>query len=173
MLIGLLPLLIGCSSVKSRTNLISRGSISSEPLKIITRPSEIGVGKLKKVKGSAISKKVLGFISVGGDNVANVGILNLGNPAKSSLERLASYRAVNENDMDGIYLTSARTEVNEIFFGLYKEEKTEVAGHGFKLLDLGEVSQQRGDIIRETGMIQNSEEKSILSKMFGWLWFVE
>ena len=152
-LVTLLVLLSGCTFMGNKANLSKNGGMSTKPLQIISRENEYALEDAGEITGESYNEKLLFFFNVAGDPTRTT-VPIFGNKISNPVEKMACYKAVEENGMDAIYVISIEREVSNFIF--FKKEKVKVRGRGLKMKNLGMVDLERSDKLK---IIENMSKK--------------
>lgn len=142
-------LAVGCASNSRQLGLSNTATMSSESHDLWTRPNEIGFEMGPEISARASAQRVFGFnvgeSKPGMDVFAFVGpLLGGGRTVSDPVALHAAYKAVEEANADGIYVTRIATEGTNVFF-LWTSKNVTVYGRALRLRDLGMVDEARAD----------------------------
>jgi len=136
----------GCSSLDKTMNLHNNGSLTAEPMKVMSRPLEYGIETLGAATGEASYKKFL-FFTIEGES-ASMSLPIAGLAVSDPLERIACFKAVQSLKGDGFYKLSSQTDSFNFMY-IFRQKNTKVTGNVVKIKDLGLVDQPRADSLRK------------------------
>lgn len=151
-----LIILSGCTSLGKVVHSSTDAELRARPASIVTRPTEYAYKTIGSASGEAFEKKILGMVVDGDKTGASV----LGGlKGTSPLEALATFRAVKSLKGDAFFKLTTEKEGGG-FPLLYSYEKVKVTGRVLKIEDLGTVTAERADKMKEVEAKADAEDKN-------------
>jgi hypothetical protein len=163
----------GCSTNQVSPTVIDTSSARFESLNSWSRPVELAVDVLQETEGEAYTEKIFWW-TIEGDSprVSFLSWVFAGDGQEiTSLGRVAAARAIDRTpEADGLYITRIENDSKNYF--IYRKERVKVTGRALKINDLGTVSQDRADKVRESraAVGAGGVTSSGGGGLFSWMW---
>ncbi|MFW5742243.1 MAG: hypothetical protein ACOC2D_03125 [Spirochaetota bacterium] len=157
LLVAVLLVVSGCSTIDKRLAASANASLSPEPLTTWARPVEITFELGDDIVGEAAYQVILGIFKTGevpasaGGGLLSASTMLLGSitgkQAQDPQINTAAYKAAQSAEADGIYVTGVEIQ-EDSFLQIYKRREITVRGKALNIVNLGQVDEARADNAR-------------------------